>query len=139
VDQGSPDLLDLFHEDAEFYFPKFGFGFGRESLFEMIKGYECILENIRHDYDGMLFLPSGDYVVAGEHQKAKWLASHGKEEKLPADAFAMYSNFEMAKYPACTFISIPIIPERMKHDSGGARIAHGSFLSRSPYHFCREA
>ena len=31
VDQGRPDILELFHEDAEIYFPKFGFGFGRQS------------------------------------------------------------------------------------------------------------
>src|SRR5438128_4802476 len=28
ADQGRPDILELFHEDAEIYFPKFGFGFG---------------------------------------------------------------------------------------------------------------
>jgi hypothetical protein len=27
ADQGRPDVLELFHEDAEIYFPKFGFGF----------------------------------------------------------------------------------------------------------------
>ena len=37
ADQGRPDVLELFHEDAEIYFPKFGFGFGRESFFDMVK------------------------------------------------------------------------------------------------------
>jgi hypothetical protein len=27
ADQGRPDILELFQEDAEVYFPKFGFGF----------------------------------------------------------------------------------------------------------------
>jgi hypothetical protein len=40
ADQGRPDILELFHEDAEIYFPKFGFGFGRQSFFEMVKGFE---------------------------------------------------------------------------------------------------
>jgi hypothetical protein len=35
-DQRRPDILELFHEDAEVYFPKFGFGFGRHSLFELV-------------------------------------------------------------------------------------------------------
>ncbi len=39
VDEGRADILELFHEDAEIYFSKFGFGFGRESLFEMVKGF----------------------------------------------------------------------------------------------------
>ena len=38
ADQGTPDVLELFHEDAEVYFPKFGFGFGRNSFLEMVKG-----------------------------------------------------------------------------------------------------
>jgi hypothetical protein len=37
VDEGRADILELFHEDGEIYFPKFGFGFGRKSFFEMVK------------------------------------------------------------------------------------------------------
>ena len=39
ADQGRPDILELFHEDAEIYFPKFGFGFVRNSFLEMVKGF----------------------------------------------------------------------------------------------------
>jgi hypothetical protein len=63
IDQGRPDILELFHEDAEFYFPKFGFGFGRNSFLEFVKGFEGLLEYIRHDYDRLNFIPSGDYLV----------------------------------------------------------------------------
>ena len=63
ADQGRADVLELFHEDAEFYFPKFGFGFGRESFFEIVKGFEGYLENIQHDYDNMIFIPSDNYLV----------------------------------------------------------------------------
>jgi hypothetical protein len=71
ADQGRPDILELFHEDAEIYFPKFGFGFGRQSLFEMAKGFEGSLEYIRHDYDSLTFIPSRDYLVVEG-------TSHGK-------------------------------------------------------------
>jgi hypothetical protein len=37
ADRGRPDILKLFHEDAEVYFPKFGFGFGRNSFLEMVR------------------------------------------------------------------------------------------------------
>ena len=57
ADQGRPDILELFHEDAEVYFPKFGFGFGRSSFLEMVKGFEEILESIQHDYDRLTFIP----------------------------------------------------------------------------------
>src|SRR5882762_297882 len=63
ADQGRPDVLELFHEDAEIYFPKFGFGFGRNSFLEMVKGFEGVLEYIQHDYDRLNFIPSADYLV----------------------------------------------------------------------------
>jgi hypothetical protein len=63
ADQGRREVLELFHDEAEIYFPKFGFGFGRQSLFEMVKGFDGVLEFIRHDYDELTFIPAGDYVV----------------------------------------------------------------------------
>jgi len=63
ADQGRADLLELFHEDAEIYFPKFGRGLGRESFFEMVNGFAGVLDFIRHDYDTMTFIPAGDYVA----------------------------------------------------------------------------
>ena len=75
ADQGRPDVLDLFHEDAELYFPKFGFGSGRQSLFEMVKGFEGSLEYIRHDYDNLTFIPSGEYLVVEPKSGVKCVAS----------------------------------------------------------------
>jgi ketosteroid isomerase-like protein len=71
ADQGRPDILELFHEDAEIYFPKFGFGFGRHSFFELVQGFEGSLEYIRHDSESLTFIPSGDYLVVEG-------TSHGK-------------------------------------------------------------
>src|SRR6266581_6910045 len=63
ADQGRPDIFELFHDDAEIYFPKFGFGFGRESFLEITDGFAGTLEFIRHDYDALTFIAAGDYVV----------------------------------------------------------------------------
>ena len=63
ADQGRPDILELFQEDAEVYFPKFGLGFGRNSFLEMVKGFEGALEYIQHDYDCLTFIPSADYLI----------------------------------------------------------------------------
>ena len=63
ADQGRPDVLELFHEDAEIYFPKFGSGFGRNSFLAMIKGFEGVLEYIQRDYDRLNFIPSADYLI----------------------------------------------------------------------------
>jgi ketosteroid isomerase-like protein len=79
ADQGRPDLLDLFHEDAELYFPKFGFGAGRQSLLEMVKGFDGVLEHIKHDYDNMTFIPAGDHLAvegtsSGAMSGKTWMA-----------------------------------------------------------------
>ena len=71
ADQGRPETLQLLHEDADIYFPKFGFGLGRQSLFEVMKGFEGSLEFIQHDYDKLSFVSAGDYVVVEG-------TSHGK-------------------------------------------------------------
>jgi len=63
ADPGRPDTLELFQEDAEVYFPKFGFGFGRNSFLEMVKGFEGALEYIQHDCDRLTFIPSSNYLV----------------------------------------------------------------------------
>src|ERR1700742_2794445 len=71
ADQGRADLMDILHKEAEIYYPKFGFGFGRESLFDMVKGFEGRLEFIQHDYDQLHFMPSGDYVIVEGTSKGK--------------------------------------------------------------------
>jgi ketosteroid isomerase-like protein len=63
ADQGRPEVLDLLHEDAEIYFPKFGIGRGRDSLLEMVEGFRGSLEFIRHAYDTLTFIASGDYLA----------------------------------------------------------------------------
>lgn len=63
VDRGHPDILELFQDDAEVYFPKFGFGIGPNSFLEMVKGFEGALEYIQHDYDRLTFIPSADYLI----------------------------------------------------------------------------
>ena len=94
ADQGRPDILELFHDDAEIYFPKFGFGSGRQSFFEMVKGFEGSLEYIRHDYDSFTFIPSGDYVVVQGTSHGKSRVNPVPVARLPAGAFATYSNSE---------------------------------------------
>ncbi len=93
ADQGRPDVLDLFHEDAEIYFPKFGFGFGRESFFEMVKGFQDELEFIRHDYDNFIFIPSGDYVVVEGTSHGKMSGKIWEGGKTPGGRFCNVFKF----------------------------------------------
>jgi hypothetical protein len=93
ADQGRADLLDLFHEDAEFYFPKFGFGFGRESIFEMVKGFQGILEYIQHDYETLNYIPSGDFVVVEGTSHGKLAGKSWIGGKTPGGRFCNVFKF----------------------------------------------
>src|SRR5450432_1496899 len=93
ADHGQSDIVDLFQEDIEFYFPKFGFGHGPKSFFEMVKGFQGILEYIKHDYANLVFIPSGDYVVVegtseGDLDGKSWAAG-----KTPGGRFCNVFKF----------------------------------------------
>jgi len=93
ADQGQADVLELFHEDAEFYFPKFGFGFGRESIFEMVKGFDGVLEYIQHDYDDLIYIPSGDYLIVEGTSHGKIAGKSWIGGKTPGGRFCNVFKF----------------------------------------------
>jgi hypothetical protein len=97
ADQGRQDLMDLFTPDAEIYYPKFGFGFGRESFFEMVKGYKDVLEHIQHDYDGMLFIPSEEYVVVEGTSSGRMGGKSWEGGKTPGGRFCNVFKFREDK------------------------------------------
>jgi hypothetical protein len=49
ADAGRPDLVDLFTEDVELYFPKFGVRRGKTALGELAAGLLGSLKSIEHD------------------------------------------------------------------------------------------
>ena len=93
IDQGRADILELFHEDAEIYFPKFGFGFGRNSFFEMVKGFEGSLEYIQHDYDRLNFISSGDYLVVEGTSEGRMSGKAWAGGKTPGGRFCNVFRF----------------------------------------------
>jgi len=125
ADQGRPHILELFHENAEVYFPKFGFGFGRNSFLEMVKGFEGALEHIQHDYDRLTFILQATISSLKALHWEEYLVSRGQAAKLLAAVSATSSSFETAEYRAFTFISIPTIRVRMRLGFDGVRIVSG--------------
>ena len=73
-------ILDLFAEDAQVYFPKWGIANGKEQIGQLFGDVGGTLNSIRHDYAGFNWVFSGsDVVVAegtsyGEHQDGPWRA-----------------------------------------------------------------
>jgi SnoaL-like domain len=56
------DLLDLFTEDFEFYFPKFGVARGKEAFGRFAAGLLASLKSIEHFRDRLVITVCGDQV-----------------------------------------------------------------------------
>jgi ketosteroid isomerase-like protein len=97
ADQGRPDVLELLHEDAEIYFPKFGIGKGRDSLFEMVGGFQGVLESIRHDYDTLTFIPAGDYLAVEGISKGRMSGRAWAGGSTPGGRFCNVFRFRDGK------------------------------------------
>ena len=118
ADQGRPDVLDLFHEDAEIYFPKFGLGSGRQSLFEMVTGFAGVLEFIQHDYDHFTFLPSGDYLVVEGTSRGVMAGKSWEGGKTPGGRFCNVFKFRDSRIAS---LHIYLDPDYVGEDEGRFR------------------
>lgn len=73
-------LFDLFADDAQAYFPKWGIADGKPAIIEMYSAVGQILRSIKHHYDSFNWVFSGsDLVVCegsshGEHVDGAWTA-----------------------------------------------------------------
>jgi ketosteroid isomerase-like protein len=63
LDIGDPSLFDLFADDAEFYFPKYGRGVGKGALGEIAAQLGNLYEQVEHDVDSYLFIAAGERVA----------------------------------------------------------------------------
>ncbi|HJT57754.1 MAG TPA: nuclear transport factor 2 family protein [Ktedonobacteraceae bacterium] len=62
LDQGK-DFFDLFSDDAQVYFPKWGLANGLEEVQQMFSDLGSILKAIRHDYAYFNYISQGDTLV----------------------------------------------------------------------------
>ncbi len=63
MDAGRPDTLDLFTEDVEIYFPKFGVAQGKDAFGQLASGLLGSLKSIEHNQADLRFSLAGDTVV----------------------------------------------------------------------------
>ncbi len=63
VDAARQDVLELFHDEIDFYFPKFGIGKGKDDLVALWAGLGGTIERIAHDAGTFSYLTSGDTIV----------------------------------------------------------------------------
>jgi ketosteroid isomerase-like protein len=62
LDRGE-GFFDLFADDAEVYFPKWGLATGRQEFEKLFQDLGSLLSSIRHDYAYFNYIIQGDFVV----------------------------------------------------------------------------
>jgi hypothetical protein len=72
-------ILDLFADDAQVYFPKWGLASGKEEIGTLFSDVGGTLKSIQHHYSHFNWIFSGDTVVCegtshGEHRDGRWRA-----------------------------------------------------------------
>src|ERR1700730_15407743 len=78
VTSGGGSILDLFADDAEVYFPKWGIASGKEQIGKLFGDVGGTLKAIRHDYAGFYWIFSGSDILVcegtshGEHHDGPW-------------------------------------------------------------------
>ncbi|WP_245609159.1 nuclear transport factor 2 family protein [Vibrio rhizosphaerae] len=63
IDAGDPSYLDLFSEDVDFFFPKFGQAKGKNALVAFGNRIGSSLISIWHDIDGFQITTAGNKVI----------------------------------------------------------------------------
>ncbi|MFG2481034.1 nuclear transport factor 2 family protein [Streptomyces fagopyri] len=63
VDSADPAILDLFTDDAQMFFPKFGIATGKDQIAAFAQGFAGQISSIQHDIPGLTVISSGNYVV----------------------------------------------------------------------------
>lgn len=73
VDAADPALMDLFTDDVEFFFPKFGAARGKAAIAAFGQRMAAHLAEIGHDIEGLNFIVAGDRIAV---EGREWGVTH---------------------------------------------------------------
>jgi ketosteroid isomerase-like protein len=63
ADAGRSEVTDLFADDIEIFFPKFGIARGKAAFWDLAKGLLGSISSLVHDMDKLSYITSGETVV----------------------------------------------------------------------------
>lgn len=116
LDGGQNDLLDLFADDFQFFFPKFGIGVGKKKFIECAMGLGKAVPELRHNTDHMLFRASGDDFVTVEGTTAGSDAAGNRWAGGETPGGRFCSVFEFAPDGLITRMHIYLDPDYTSQD-----------------------
>lgn len=112
-------ILDLFADDAQVFFPKWGLATGKSQIGQLFTDFAGLIKSIRHDYATFNWIMTGSDVFAvegtsaGVHQGGPWRAGVGHAGRW-CDVFEVrdwliqrcfiyldpdYAGLDTARYP----------------------------------------
>lgn len=62
-DTGDTTIIDMFTDDVELYFPKFGTRSGKAAVGAFVQGLLGQVQSLQHYQEAYTYIPSGDFVV----------------------------------------------------------------------------
>ena len=100
-DAQDPAILELFHPQLQFYFPKFGIGRGPEAFLQMVAGFTGVLEAIQHDYQTYLYVARDPHVIVEGVTRGRMNGKDWEAGKTPGGRFCNVFEFRDGLIARC--------------------------------------
>ncbi|WP_277959774.1 nuclear transport factor 2 family protein [Frigoribacterium faeni] len=90
ADAGDPAIVDLFTDDAQMFYPKFGYARGKAQIGAFAGGLGRGVVSLCHDIDGFTVISAGDHVVVEGTERGT--TTTGVEFPDDKSSFGLFCN-----------------------------------------------
>ncbi|WNG39418.1 hypothetical protein F0U61_41455 [Archangium violaceum] len=123
VDLRDPGIMELFTDDVQLFFPKFGVSRGKAELARFSQRLTNYLESIEHDIEGFRYVVSGDsIVVEGTERGVTRAGVHWPDNEISQGRFCNVFEFDG---PLIRRVHIYVDPDFTSEDLERIRLLRG--------------
>ncbi|MCX5181196.1 nuclear transport factor 2 family protein [Streptomyces sp. NBC_00268] len=90
ADAGNPAVIDLFTDDAQMFYPKFGIANGKAQIGAFAQGLGRGIASLQHEFDRFTVLSSGNYVTVEGAERGT--TASGIEFPDGVSSFGLFCN-----------------------------------------------
>lgn len=90
ADAGDASILELFSDDVQLFFPKFGTRKGKEQVVAFVQGLMTQLDSLKHDTETYNYIASGPIVVVEGTESG--IAKNGKHWPVDGRSEGRFCN-----------------------------------------------